>query len=70
MKRFFKIKLRLVYSQAELWIAIKASSMGEAVVIADNRTMGTPFEICDNSVIEISLLEYNRMLSKVVLHNT
>ncbi|GAB3812403.1 hypothetical protein [Pontibacter rugosus] len=63
--RFFKIKLIRTDGKAEYWAAIRAKSIGEAVVIADTRSMDSSFGICDNSFIEITRQEYFAMLGQV-----
>lgn len=62
MKRFFKIKLRMTPGPKEMWVGISARSVGEAIVVADVRTMDTPFDICADSVTEITQSEYYGIL--------
>ncbi|MHC2992066.1 hypothetical protein OB13_10880 [Pontibacter sp. HJ8] len=62
MSHFYKVKLQLNNSSAVVWIAVRASSVGEAIVIADNRSIDSPFRICCNSVTEITTDEYQEMI--------
>ena len=65
-KYFFKVGLEMASGSRPLWIAVRARSMGEAVVIADARCQGTPFQICSNLVKEISHTEYWRMIESAI----
>ncbi|SFU68383.1 hypothetical protein SAMN04487941_1944 [Pontibacter akesuensis] len=66
MKRYFKVQLHPCGKSSRIWIAIKAKSIGEAFVIADNRTLDTSFIICDGSIIEITQREYYGLISRTV----
>ncbi|SFU99689.1 hypothetical protein SAMN04487941_3989 [Pontibacter akesuensis] len=68
--RHFKIRLRLKGSQRELWIAVRAKSVGEAIVIADNRCLERPFQVCGGieSFIQISEGEYHSILDSATSH--
>ncbi|RDV11950.1 hypothetical protein DXT99_23290 [Pontibacter diazotrophicus] len=63
METYFKVMLTLSHSSAKTWVAVKASSEGEALVIADNRCMDTIFCICGESVCEITTREYYAILT-------
>ncbi|RDV11450.1 hypothetical protein DXT99_24635 [Pontibacter diazotrophicus] len=63
MKTFFKVMLTLSHSSVKTWVAVKASSEGEAIVIADDRCMDTLFCICGESVCEVTEREYYAILT-------
>lgn len=71
-KKFFKIRTRHKDSSRELWLPIRGNSIGEAVVIADNRCFGKPFALCDGleSFVEISESEYHRTTDSALRHGT
>lgn len=60
--KYFKVKLRMKGGSIESFMLIRARSIGEAVVIADNRSYGSHFELCDNPASEISPLIYFDMM--------
>ncbi|WP_237144567.1 hypothetical protein [Pontibacter pamirensis] len=60
--KYFKVKLKIIGGSLESFILIRAKSIGEAVVIADNRSEGSHFELCDDPATEISRFEYRLMV--------
>ena len=62
MKRFFKIKLEMTSGPKSVWVGISACSVGEAIVIADTCTIDSSFDICADSVREITPVEYYAVL--------
>ena len=67
MKRFYKIKLKMTSGPKEVWVGIRARSIGEAIVIADTHTMDTSYDICADSVEEVTSVEYYNILNIVSL---
>ena len=55
--------LTLSGSTAKTWVAVKANSEGEALVIADTRCMDTLFCICGDSACKITEREYYAILT-------
>ena len=62
MKRFYKIKLKMTSGPREVWAGIRARSVGEAIVIADTCTIDSSFDMCADSVREITPVEYYAVL--------
>lgn len=63
---YFKVQLHYIDSASKIWIAIRARSIGEAFVIADNRTLDTRFRICDGSITEITKSEYYVLICRAM----
>ena len=63
---YFKVQLQNSASASKISIAIKADSIGRALVIADNRTLDTRFRIYDGSMTEITKDEYYVLISKAI----
>ena len=60
--KYFKVKVKLKGRSIESFMLIRARSIGEAVVIADNRCYKSHFELCDNPASEVSPLVYFGMM--------
>lgn len=65
MKKFFKVKLSTGKSSKAVWIAVRATNKGDAIVIAEERCLSTPFDVTD--AIEISEKEYQFMMNRAGL---
>lgn len=59
--RYFKVKH--TFRNKEFWLPILASSMGEAIVIADSRNLQTSISICYDPAIEITSEIYSSMIN-------
>ena len=63
-KHFLKVGLEMLSGSKPVWIAIQALSSGEALVIADTRCDGNPFQIHGTLIEEITHREYWSMLEQ------
>ena len=63
---YFKVQLQNSDSASRIWIAVKADSIGRALVMADNRTLDTRFRVYGGSMTEITKEEYYVLISRTI----